>query len=344
MPRLTIQQTNFTSGEMSPRVLGRTDIQRYPNGCKTLSNAMVLVQGGVKNAYGTRFIKATKYSAKKSRLLPFVYSVTQAYIVEIGDLYLRFFTNNAVIESSPSVAYEIVSPWTEAQLPDLDFVQRGDTMFVFHPSVVPYRIRRFADALWDCQPAPFSVLPFDEVGDSFATVVTLSATTGAITATAAAATWLQGDVGRTITYLGGSATITGYTSTTVVNATVVTPFSTVTLPSSSWRLGGSPQVTLTPGASTPIETSTTLTAVVNAFRTTDVGKYVKINSGLMLITAYTTALQVTATIKQVLTGVTAAPANAWSLNGAMWSASLGYPRCGVIHQQRLILAGSSAYP
>jgi hypothetical protein len=345
MPRVTHIQTNFTAGELSPGTLGRVDIERYPNGCKIIENANVLVQGGVTNTYGSYFVNAAKNANKRNRLIPFVYSTTQAYILEFGDLYLRFYINNARVETSPGVAYELATPYTEAMLSSLDYTQRGDTMFVFHPSVEPYRVRRFADNLWDAQPAPFSVVPFDEVGDSFATTLTLSATTGAITATASAPTWLAGDVGRTFSYFGGLATITSFTSNVLVNATVVTPFSTINIPANVWRLNGSPQATATPTVAGPVGTAGQLgTGLIDAFRATDVGKYVRINGGLALVTSFILATDVGIVIKQALTGTTGAPAGSWSLNGAMWSSSLGYPRCGVIHQQRLVLGGSPAYP
>ena len=34
--------TNFTAGELSPRLDGRTDVGKYFNGCKTLQNLCIL--------------------------------------------------------------------------------------------------------------------------------------------------------------------------------------------------------------------------------------------------------------------------------------------------------------
>ena len=38
MARVAVQLTNFTGGELSPRLDGRNDLGKYPNGCKTLEN------------------------------------------------------------------------------------------------------------------------------------------------------------------------------------------------------------------------------------------------------------------------------------------------------------------
>jgi hypothetical protein len=76
----------------------------------------------------------------------------------------------------------------------------------------------------------------------------------------------------------------------------------VNVPTDVWTLDGSPQETITPSAKDPIETPITLTAAaLNSWRAADVGKFVRINGGLVQITVFTSALIVNATIKQVLT-------------------------------------------
>jgi hypothetical protein len=346
MPRLRQIQTNFTAGELTPRVQGRVDIARYQNGAEIIENAYPVVHGGAVRRPGTVYVAPTKFANKKSRLIRFVFSTSTAYVLEFGDLYMRVFTQNAQVLSAPSVPYEIVSPYTEAMLPDLEFSGASDTIFITHPSVTPYRLRRFGDASWDLQAAPFIVQPFDEIGDSFTASLTLgSASVGTgIACTASAGTFLAADVGRAIVYRGSTALITGFTSATVVTVSITAAFPSTAVPASQWTLTGSPQTTLTPTDKEPLEKSTTLTAAANAFRTTDVGKFVRINDGLLQITAFTTALAVTATIKEVLTAAAAAQANGWTLEASVWNAANGYPRAVVLHEQRLLLGGSTAFP
>lgn len=346
MPRVIQLQTNFTGGEFSPRLLGRVDIDKYPNGCETLENVNVLIHGGVTNRYGSLFVAAAKFAAKRAELVPFVVSTSQSYALEFGDLYLRFYTNNGQILSAPLTPYEVVTPWTEAMLPDLDYVQSADTMFVFHPNLPTYRIQRFSDTAWDVSVAPFTVTPVDEIGDNFATSLTLSAATvgAGRTVVASGATFLAADVGRSITYLGGTLKITLFTDSTHVTGDITTPFTSTAIPVSVWTLTDSPFSTVTPSVKSPLEVAVTLTSDINAFRVTDIGKWVSINGGLVLITGFTSALIVTGIIKQELTGVVAAPPNSWILRGAQWSATSGYPRTGTIYQQRLILGGSPRFP
>lgn len=95
--RTQVLQTNFTAGELSPQLEGRTDLAKYFNAAKTIENFYVLPYGGAKRRAGSRFVAETKYSAKKSRLMSFQFSTTQAYIIEIGDFYMRFYKDRGVI-------------------------------------------------------------------------------------------------------------------------------------------------------------------------------------------------------------------------------------------------------
>lgn len=347
MPRTIANKTNFTAGEISPKLYGRTDIARYQNGAKRLKNALPLIYGGAMRTPGTRYVNATKAAAKKARFLDFVVSRSVAYIVELGDLYARFYRNGARIESPPGTPVEVVTPWTEAQIWDVDYVQSADTMFLAHPSYPIQRLRRFSDTSWDCSAAPFIVTPYDEIGFVGTMTLTLSAATVGTgrTATAGSAVFLAGDVGREIWSAAGLAVITGFTSTTVVTVEIKIAFASVNIAANAWSLKQSPQTACTPSAKDPVGGAVTLTLAADGWRTgADVGKFVKINGGLVQITAVASALSASGVIKQVLTSTVAAPASAWSLEASVWNATNGYPRAVTLNEQRLIAAGSSAYP
>jgi len=86
MPKVWPIQTNFTAGQISPRLHGRVDINKYKNGVKTQKNAYSLPHGGVVRRSGTKYIADVKTSSKKVRLVRFEFSITQAYIIEFGEL------------------------------------------------------------------------------------------------------------------------------------------------------------------------------------------------------------------------------------------------------------------
>lgn len=344
--RFAVINTNFTAGELSPRMYGRVDVARYNNGAKDITNAIPLIHGGVVRRPGTRFVKETKTSAKRSRLIPFVFSTDQAYQLEFGDGYIRFYNDSgANIESTPGTPYEIVSPYTEAQLDEIDFCQGADTMFLFHPDVYPQRLQRFGEAVWRIQNVPFDPEPFDEIGFTPATTCTLSsAAVGSRTFTSGAAAFEPSDVGRDIISAAGIGTITGYTSATQVTVNVTTAFASTSLASGAWTITGSPQTTCTPSAKDPVGASITLTLGSGGWRSSDVGKFVNINGGLCRITAFTSSTVVNAEIRVELAATVAAQADAWYLASSMWGGANGYPRTGSLFQQRLFAAGSPGYP
>lgn len=98
-------QTNFTAGELSPRIEGRTDIAKYDNGAKTLENFVVHPQGGATRRPGTKFITEVADSSKTHRLLPFEFNVEQTYAVELGDQTARFITNDGILAKPETIAY-----------------------------------------------------------------------------------------------------------------------------------------------------------------------------------------------------------------------------------------------
>ncbi len=346
MARVTIDQTNFTAGEVSPKCYGRVDVARYANGAKALPNCIVNIHGGAERRPGKWFIAGTKDYAKRARLVPFVFSTTQAYMLEFGHLYLRVYLAAGGQVLSGGVPYEIATPYTEAMLVDMDFTQGADTMFLFHQGVPISTLKRLASDLWALQTAPITVAPFAEIGHTFAIALTLSdATVGTgRTLTAAGATWLAGDVGRRVTYLSGIAVISGFTSALIVTVQVTASFPATAIPASAWVLEDSPQSACTPSAKDPVGAAITLTTVADSWRAGDVGKYVRINSGLVLLTGFTSALIMAGTIKEELSAVVASPASAWTLEASVWNAINGYPGTGVLYEQRLVVAGSVKYP
>jgi hypothetical protein len=96
-------QTSFNAGELSPALDGRVDLGKYASGCSVLENFIPLIQGPALRRSGTRFVNAVKNSANRTWLVRFEFSQTQAYILEFGDRYIRFYTNQGqLLFSTPS--------------------------------------------------------------------------------------------------------------------------------------------------------------------------------------------------------------------------------------------------
>lgn len=98
MPRSDVIQTNFSAGELSRRLFGRTDLQKYRNGCAELTNFIPQTQGGIMRRSGTRFVREVKNSNVQTVLLPFAFSNQQTYVLEVGDQYIRFYRNRGRLQ------------------------------------------------------------------------------------------------------------------------------------------------------------------------------------------------------------------------------------------------------
>jgi len=90
-------QPTFSSGEFSPSIFPRVDLEAYRKGLKTCRNFYVHPSGGVSNRPGTLHMADAKHADKLSVVRPFVFSSTQAYLIELGENYARFFTDQTVI-------------------------------------------------------------------------------------------------------------------------------------------------------------------------------------------------------------------------------------------------------
>jgi len=217
-------QTIFSRGELSPRIIGRVDNKAYFNAYFYGQNMIPFPQGALTKRPGTRYISAVKDSADVTTLVPFRFSTVQNYMLEFGDGYFRVYRNRGQVQTSPGVAYEVVTPWPSSVLRELSFTQSADTLYVFHRDYQPRVITRTADATWTLDTFNFVDGPYLNTNIT-STTITPSATSGAITLTASASLFTANDVGRQVRILTsgtwGYATITAYTSATLVNATVV---------------------------------------------------------------------------------------------------------------------------
>jgi hypothetical protein len=197
---------NFSAGEPGA---GRVDIARYPNAAKTLKN-VISTLGGVKKRDGTQYLAAAKNANKKARLVPYIISRDTAYMLEIGDLYFRVFKSDGTQVAGP---YEVVTPYTEAYVADMDYAKSDDAMFLFHSAVYPNRLRTFADK--DCSAAPHHAFADRGV---LAVALTLNNTVGT-GRTMTAALPCSSDVGA-ILWNAGAAVSPAFTSTTIVTVEV----------------------------------------------------------------------------------------------------------------------------
>jgi hypothetical protein len=236
MARVAAQLSNFTAGELSPRLDGRNDLAKYSAGCATVENMVIYPHGAAARRPGTTFIAEVKSSSAKTRLIPFEFSTTQTYILELGNQYMRFYRDNGQILSGGS-PFEISTPYLTAELFDIKFAQSADVMYITHPNHQTRKLSRTGHTSWTLTVVDFTNGPYLDTNTSTTTITASAHTVGTgRTFTASASTFVSTDVDRLIRFRDGYAKVTGFTSATVVTVEIIKDTGS-TSASTDWSLG-----------------------------------------------------------------------------------------------------------
>ncbi|NQX02236.1 hypothetical protein HQ447_16380 [bacterium] len=137
---------SFNSGELSPLIHLRSDLEKYRSGCRTLQNMTVTPYGGVRRRAGLAYFVT---APGKCRLFKFQASVEQAYVMEFSAGLVRFFLN----ETTP--VFTVASPYTADDLDGIQMAQVNNVAYFTHPLRTPYKMRRVYHTLWEFAPVEF---------------------------------------------------------------------------------------------------------------------------------------------------------------------------------------------
>jgi len=163
---MQLMQKNFNAGELSPELDARIDLAKYASGAKTMLNGIVHPHGGFTGRSGSVYVATAKNPAAAVRLVPFVFSKDQSYMIELGETsggegYARFYMDGWQIESG-GTPYELVNgigavviPWEASQLEEIRFCQSADILFMTHPDWdAIYRLSRTGHTAWTIDTFP----------------------------------------------------------------------------------------------------------------------------------------------------------------------------------------------
>ena len=363
MARSTDLQNSFAAGELSPRLEGRTDISAYKNGCKTLQNYGVWSHGGAFKRPGTKFISTAGDFKQTINMIPFIYSVEQTYVLELGNEYMRFFTDGGIILASGSSSpYEVTTLYSSDEVDDVKYVQNADVMYIAHSDVHPQKLTRYGHDNWTIEDMPVINGPWREENLT-TTTITPSATTGGVTLSGSDNIWNAEHVGAYYKFRGTQSEYKEITAQNTWTDTILsvdrndqlliemkgTWVATVTLQRSSdegdnwidvYQHTANAAVSLTEevsddvwyrlGVKTGDYTSGTVKATLGKL-----DQY-----GYVLIQEYTSPTLVSGT---VIAELPSADATArWSESA--WSDYRGYPSAVAFYEERLIFAGTKDAP
>jgi len=83
-----VGQAVFSKGEIAEELVARHDVQSYSTALRQAKNVVILKYGGVTKRPGLRLVSEV-YKDEGVRLIPFQYSMTQTYALEMGQGYMR---------------------------------------------------------------------------------------------------------------------------------------------------------------------------------------------------------------------------------------------------------------
>jgi len=342
MARVSTALTNFTGGQLSDRMEGRTDFQKYFSGCKTLENFIVQPHGSVTRRPGTTFAAEVKTSANKTRLIPFEFSTTQSYALEFGNNYIRFYKDNGAILEANKTITGITKANPGVVTSASHGFSNGDTVVISGVvGMTEVNNKRFVIA--NVATNTFELKDIDGVNfdtSSFTTYSSGGIVNRVFTLTT---TYLTADLFN-IKYAQSADVMylchpdysvkklsrTGHTSWTLTD---------VDFENGPYLDDNTSAVTLSTSAHT-VGSGRTLTASSATFVSTDVGRLVRFRSGYGEITAFTSTTSVTWTIEKD-TG-SASSSTDWALGA--FSDTTGYPSCVTFYEQRLVFAGTTNQP
>ena len=190
-------------------------------------------------------------------------------MLEFGDQYIRFYKDNGQILSGGS-AYEISTPYLEAELFDLKFAQSADVMYICHPNHEAEKLSRTGHTSWSLTDVDFLDGPYLDTNISTTTITMSAHTVGTgRTMTASAVTGINGgsgflttDVGRLVRFRDGYGKITARTNTTVVTVEILEDMGSSSA-SIDWSLGAFSDTTGHPSCVTFFEQRLVFAATLN---------------------------------------------------------------------------------
>lgn len=95
---------SFVAGEISPKLFGRSDLEKYDFGLATAVNWFVDFTGGLSNRPGTRLVDFVEGETAKLFGFRFAPAVERTYVIVAGDEYFRFVQDGAyVLEAAKTI-------------------------------------------------------------------------------------------------------------------------------------------------------------------------------------------------------------------------------------------------
>lgn len=94
---MRVDSPTFAGGEIADDLLARSDTAKYRTALRRARNVYILVGGGVAIRPGMRFAGEVHDIERRTRAIPFQFSVNQGYMMELGHHTLRFVSQGGYV-------------------------------------------------------------------------------------------------------------------------------------------------------------------------------------------------------------------------------------------------------
>lgn len=170
-----ISQLAFTTGEISPDVSRRFDLDQIKSALLLAENAVIRPYGAVARRQGSEYIGQVKNKDKSTRLFEFTAEKNKSFLLEIGEQYIRVWRNGIY------TGIELQTPFESDVVDKLNCIQSDDVMFICSGKYPVKTLSRYSDTDWRFDTYKLSEQPYGEVNiDKESTVIlngdTLTAT------------------------------------------------------------------------------------------------------------------------------------------------------------------------
>jgi len=349
MARVAVQLTNFTGGELSPRLDGRNDLTKYSSGCSTLENLVVYPHGAAARRPGSSFVAEVADSDNKTRLIPFEFSTTQTYMLEFSNLKIRFYKDNGSILEGDKTITGITQANPAVVTSNSHGYSNGDEVVITAVvGMTQVNGKRFLVAgkttntfqLTDKDGTNVNSTGYTAYGSAGTANKVYEIATPYTTAQLFDIKFAQSADVMYITHPSHEVeklSRTAHTTWTLTDVDFTNgPFMDV----------NTTATTLTPasaGVGTGVDITASAITGINGgvgWLATDVGRQIFFNSGYAKITARTSATVAVATITTAFTNTDATAA----FQLGSFSDTTGHPSCVTFFEQRLVFAGTTDQP
>ena len=149
-----LMQSSFATGEVSPEVASRIDMEKYQAALLQAENCYIRPYGAVYKRPGSIYCGIAKKN--KVRLIEFKSTVNHAFLLEVGEGYIRIWKDGKFTNQ------EIETPYKESELPKLRTCQSADIMYIASGTHPVMQLKHYSDTDWRFEEMVMNSQYFDE--------------------------------------------------------------------------------------------------------------------------------------------------------------------------------------